>query len=402
MDIIEIGGHVKDANAFHTPFGTLDLPRVYGMQLTKFMVLEVVVAVLMLLIFIPLARRIAKGDPPRGRFSNLFDAILVFLRNEVARPAIGHHDADRFLPFIWTIFFFVLLCNLMGMLPWAGSPTGSLSVTAVLALSTFCVVSGAGMAKYGVLKFWTGMVPPMDVPPALAVFLKPMLLGIEIAGLLIRHAVLAVRLLANMFAGHLVLAVVVGFIAAAANSLLIVWLGVTIGSVLGATAPWIFWSCSSPSSRRTFLRFSRPCSSAWRSISTERSRTARPDVPFMKKERIPVKTLTKVLLLGAILVTLAAPAWAAAAVDTAPGGTPPAVSGFSGLSILSGAAIGAGFAIIGAAIGIGRIGSAAVESMARQPEVAGNINTAMIVAAALIEGVTFFALIVCLLSLFFK
>ncbi len=236
MDIIEIGGHVKDANAFHTPFGTLDLPRVYGMQLTKFMVLEVVVAVLMLLIFIPLARRIAKGDPPRGRFSNLFDAILVFLRDEVARPAIGHHDADRFLPFIWTIFFFVLLCNLMGMLPWAGSPTGSLSVTAVLALSTFCVVSGAGMAKYGVLKFWTGMVPPMDVPPALAVFLKPMLLGIEIAGLLIRHAVLAVRLLANMFAGHLVLAVVVGFIAAAANSLLIVWLGVTIGSVLGATA----------------------------------------------------------------------------------------------------------------------------------------------------------------------
>ncbi len=90
------------------------------------------------------------------------------------------------------------------------------------------------------------------------------------------------------------------------------------------------------------------------------------------------------------------------AVRHGAGGTPPAVSGFSGLSILSGAAIGAGFAIIGAAIGIGRIGSAAVESMARQPEVAGNINTAMIVAAALIEGVTFFALIVCLLSLFFK
>ncbi len=67
-----------------------------------------------------------------------------------------------------------------------------------------------------------------------------------------------------------------------------------------------------------------------------------------------------------------------------------------------GAAFGCGLIIIGAAFGIGKIGSSAVESMARQPEVAGNINTAMIVAAALIEGATFFGLIVCLLTLFFK
>jgi len=65
-----------------------------------------------------------------------------------------------------------------------------------------------------------------------------------------------------------------------------------------------------------------------------------------------------------------------------------------------GAAFGCGLIIIGAAFGIGKIGSSAVESMARQPEVAGNINTAMIVAAALIEGATFFGLIVCLLTLF--
>ena len=67
-------------------------------------------------------------------------------------------------------------------------------------------------------------------------------------------------------------------------------------------------------------------------------------------------------------------------------------------SILSGAAFGAGLVIIGAGYGIGKIGSCAVESMARQPEVAGNIQTAMIIAAALIEGATFFGLIVCLLS----
>jgi F-type H+-transporting ATPase subunit c len=87
----------------------------------------------------------------------------------------------------------------------------------------------------------------------------------------------------------------------------------------------------------------------------------------------------------------AAPAAAAAAVPAKPGAT---------ASLYLGAAFGAGLIIIGAAYGIGKIGSSAVESMARQPEVAGNINTAMIVAAALIEGVTFFALIVCLLTLF--
>jgi F-type H+-transporting ATPase subunit c len=70
--------------------------------------------------------------------------------------------------------------------------------------------------------------------------------------------------------------------------------------------------------------------------------------------------------------------------------------------VLAGSAAGAGLVILGAGFGIGKIGSSAVESMARQPEVASNVQTAMIIAAALIEGVTFFALIVCLLSIFFK
>jgi F-type H+-transporting ATPase subunit c len=116
------------------------------------------------------------------------------------------------------------------------------------------------------------------------------------------------------------------------------------------------------------------------------------------------------LTLGAVLVALAAPAMAvdekpaadAATTAAAPGPSVAAAPGPSGFSIYLGAAIGSGIVILGAAMGIGKIGAAAVESIARQPEVAGNINTAMIVAAALIEGVTFFALIVCLLTLFFK
>jgi len=84
-------------------------------------------------------------------------------------------------------------------------------------------------------------------------------------------------------------------------------------------------------------------------------------------------------------------------VLAAEGPAAPGSASQGGFSIFLGGAFGAGLVIIGAGLGIGRIGATAVESMARQPEVAGNIQTAMIIAAALVEGVTFFALIVCML-----
>jgi len=267
FDIAEIGGHVKDGPAFHVPrvlweqlpdawkgphphAGSIPLPGwdlgpwevfgyhvpAYHFQLTKFMVLEVVAAALMILIFVPLAWRIRRGGRPRGLFWNFFEVMLVFVRDEVARPAIGRRDADRYLPFVWNVFFFILFCNLLGMIPWAGSPTGSLSVTAALALVAFCAVIGTGMLRHGLVGYWIGLVPPMELPLVLALFLKPMLLAIEIAGLAIKHCVLAVRLLANMFAGHLVLAVIVEFIAATAGTFLVLWLGVTIASVFAAAA----------------------------------------------------------------------------------------------------------------------------------------------------------------------
>jgi F-type H+-transporting ATPase subunit c len=103
--------------------------------------------------------------------------------------------------------------------------------------------------------------------------------------------------------------------------------------------------------------------------------------------------LTKIALLCLVLLAVASPAFAAdGAVTSTPGN----------VWVLAGAAAGAGLVIIGAGYGIGKIGSSAVESMARQPEVASSVQTAMIIAAALVEGVTFFALIVCLLSVFFK
>jgi len=117
-----------------------------------------------------------------------------------------------------------------------GSPTGSIAVTGALAFITFCVVVGTGMLKLGVVGFWKAQVPHMDLPKAVAVLLIPMIFVIEVFGLFIKHGVLAVRLLANMMAGHVVLAVLVGFISASAAAGAGIWGGVTIASVFGATA----------------------------------------------------------------------------------------------------------------------------------------------------------------------
>lgn len=235
LDPTKLVEHVNDAPAFEFPFGIeARLPVIFGHQLTKFMVLELMAAILMILIFVPLSRRMAGGKPPKGRFWNLFEAMVLFIRDKVARPAIGRHDADRFLPVIVTLFFFILFCNLMGLVPCLGSPTASFSVTAPLAFVTFLVGVGAGMKKFGPIGFWTGLCPPMDIPIGLKIVLVPMVLLLEIVGLFIRYGVLAVRLLANIFGGHLGLAIILGFIPAAAGSIL--WYGVTPMTVFGATA----------------------------------------------------------------------------------------------------------------------------------------------------------------------
>ena len=236
VDVARAAEHVADSNAFEFPFGLeWHIPQPFGdsFPITKFMVLEVLALTLMAAIFIPLARRIRDGRPPRGRFWNMWEAVLLYVRDQMARPAIGEHDAHRFVPYLWTAFFFVLFCNLLGLVPWAGSPTGALSVTATMGLLSCVTALGAGMRRYGAVKFWTGLVPPMDLPLVLAIALKPMILGIEVFSLFLKHIILAIRLLANMFAGHLVLAVILGFTVMFSGW---AWYGVTPISVLAAAA----------------------------------------------------------------------------------------------------------------------------------------------------------------------
>lgn len=218
------------------PFGTLKnlYEKQSGFCISKYMLLELVAAVLIAAIFIRLANRMSTGDRPRGRFWNLFEAMLVFIRDQIARPAIGHHDADRFVPLLWTMFFFILACNLLGMVPWAGAPTSSFGVTFGLACITLVTVLGAGIAKFGPVGFWLGQVPHMDLPLLLRP-LKLLIFGIEVLGLVIKHAVLSVRLLANMVAGHLVLLGIMGLILATAHAPTGTWGLVTVIAVVGST-----------------------------------------------------------------------------------------------------------------------------------------------------------------------
>jgi F-type H+-transporting ATPase subunit a len=211
--------HVADHPTIELPWWNpptfeyqVELPEILGFQITKFMVMELIAALLMIAVLVPVVRHIAKTPYSRGWFMNLFEAILLFIRDDVARPAIGGHGADRFLPYLWTVFFFVLFNNLLGMVPGFASATGNINVTAVLAVMTLVVVIGAGTREMGVVGFWLGIVPHMEVPWWVKPPLWTLMFLIEVIGLLIRHVVLAMRLFANMFAGHLVVAIILGFI----------------------------------------------------------------------------------------------------------------------------------------------------------------------------------------------
>ena len=197
--------HVSDSHELHFFNAHVHLPQIAGVQITRYMVLELIAAFLCMLILIPVARRARRGVASRGAFDNFFEAIFVFLREQVARPAIGH-DSDHFLPYLCTAFFFILFCNLLGMIPFGGSPTGNLMVTGTMALFTFGCVHGSGIKKMGVAEYIHSITPP--VPKAV----YPLVFFAELVGHVTKTLALAIRLFANIFAGHMVLTVLLGLI----------------------------------------------------------------------------------------------------------------------------------------------------------------------------------------------
>ena len=157
-------------------------------------------------LFIGQARRYTKGvgrtSAPRGVLQNMLETMVIYIRDEVARPNLGK-KTDRYLPYLLTVFFFVLAANLLGLVPWGTTATSNITVTAVLAVFTFVVTQFAGSKDY-----WLHIFNPPGVPG----FVKPLLVPIEILGLFTKPFALAVRLFANMVAGHLVILNLIGLI----------------------------------------------------------------------------------------------------------------------------------------------------------------------------------------------
>ena len=212
--------HVIDSShieIFPSIHWAIHLPKIFGFQITKFMVLELLAAVIILLIYLPVARRVSAGGPPQGKLTNAAEFILSFIRDQVARPAIGEHDYRRYLPLLWTLFLFILVCDLLGMIPFLGSPTASLAVTMVLAIISFIVIHYNGViANHGVKNYLKSFVPHIEGDDPVLKIMKPFIMVgmffLEILGAIIRGFVLAVRLFANMLAGHTVLFVMLLFI----------------------------------------------------------------------------------------------------------------------------------------------------------------------------------------------
>ena len=202
--------------------------KLFGQQLwlvSNATVMLVVGAIVTALLVIPAAKRITTGQQrtledyrSQGVLANLVESICLYLREDVFRPVLGD-QTDRFAPVLWTFFWFILVCNLLGLVPLAditammginhghgigGTATQSIYVTGGLAVVSFLFynVTGFVNSPLGYLKHLTGGAPW---------FMWPIMVPIELLGMFIKPFALAIRLFANMTGGHLVLAVLLGF-----------------------------------------------------------------------------------------------------------------------------------------------------------------------------------------------
>jgi len=181
---------------------------------TKLVVMLWVVAVLAIGLLVGAARSHARrhrlGLPPRG-IAGAIEAIILYMRNEVILPNVGHHG-EGFVPYLLTIFFFILIANLLGLIPYMATATGNISVTATLAIMTFIVIEVAGMRALGWKYINTIIFWPHDIPLLIRVPLSLILSPVELMSKLTKPFALAIRLFANMTAGHIVVLALIGVI----------------------------------------------------------------------------------------------------------------------------------------------------------------------------------------------
>jgi F-type H+-transporting ATPase subunit a len=213
--------------------------------LSNQIVMQILAAILLILI-VPWAIRRSRGQDAVGRLvpsgvGNFFEGICQFLRTQVAQPAMGPLT-DRFIKYIWTLFFFLLFCNIQGLFPFdallgivgvnvrvGGTATANIWVDGTLAVCSLVMIVGSGL-RHGGTAYLAHFCPG---PWWLAWLLIP----VEIIGLAARIFALAVRLFANMVSGHVLLAVLLSFIGLSAVSLgRLSTLGIAVPVVLGSVA----------------------------------------------------------------------------------------------------------------------------------------------------------------------
>lgn len=202
--------HVMDGNYLDfEPLGKIYLPHLelFGLDIsiTRHVIFLWIVAVLLVLTFIIVSKSYKKSLIPHG-FTNLIESILVFVRDEIVKPSIGH-GYEKFLPYLLTAFFFILFSNLIGLIPWSATVTSNIAVTASLAGLTFIATQIGGIIHHGPIGYFKGLIPP-----GMPVALLPLIIVVEIFGLFTKPFALCIRLFANMTAGHVVILSLIGLI----------------------------------------------------------------------------------------------------------------------------------------------------------------------------------------------
>ncbi len=202
--------HVLDGKSISfEPFGTLYLPQMHlfgiDISITKHVFFIFVVALILIILALVSAKSYRKSLIPKG-FANLFEIIIIFVRDEIVAPSIGK-GYQIFLPYMLTLFFFILLSNLFGLIPYAASVTGNIAVTAALAGISFIATQFAGIKQHGVIKYFKNLVPS-GMPGWILIIIIPL----EVLGLFTKPFALCIRLFANMIAGHIVIFSLLGLI----------------------------------------------------------------------------------------------------------------------------------------------------------------------------------------------
>jgi F-type H+-transporting ATPase subunit a len=177
--------------------------KVWDLSITKNVASLLLSTFILLAIFFAVAKgyNTNRGKAPKG-IQSFFEPVIVFIRDEVVKPNVGP-KYDRYLPYLLTLFFFILINNLMGLLPGAANLSGNITVTLVLAFLTFIIVHFSANKHY-----WLHLVAPTGVPPVM----YPLFWIIEFIGVLMKPASLCIRLFANITGGHIIILSLLGLI----------------------------------------------------------------------------------------------------------------------------------------------------------------------------------------------